>query len=103
MEKQADSDYAKEVKYRADMLDQREREKEQKRLSEKVGYYKDITAQMKTDKQRKKYGILMTEHERRVNDKNIEAYRECNSKEIDAHGVPALGQNYQHIQQKYIQ
>ena len=50
---------------------------------------------MKTEKQRKKYDILMTEHERRVNDKEIEAYREFNISKIGNNGVPALGQHYQ--------
>ena len=81
-----------------DMLELGEKEKEQKRRSNKAAYHKEITAQMKTDKQRKKYDILMTEHERRVNDKDIEAYREFNPKQLDSNGVPALGQHYQHIQ-----
>ena len=33
----------------------------------------------------------MTEHERRVNDKEIEAYREFNTSKIGSGGVPALG------------
>ena len=44
----------------------------------------------------------MTEHERRVNDKDIEAYREFNTAKINKNGVPALGQHYQQIQQKYL-
>ena len=43
---------------------------------------------MKTEKQRKKYDILMTEHERRVNDKDIEAYKEFNTAKINSNGVP---------------
>ena len=39
----------------------------------------------------------MTEHERRVNDKEIEAYREFNISKINTNGVPALGQHYQQI------
>ena len=44
----------------------------------------------------------MTEHERRVNDKEIEAYREFNTSKVNTNGVPALGQHYQKIQQKYL-
>ena len=44
----------------------------------------------------------MTEHERRVNDKEIEAYRDFNISKIGNNGVPALGQHYQQIQQKYL-
>ena len=57
---------------------------------------------MKTEKQRKKYDILMTEHERRVNDRDIEAYKEFNTAKINSNGVPQLGQHYQQIQQKYL-
>ena len=74
-----------------------EKEQELKRQKLKADYFKDISAQMKTEKQRKKYDILMTEHERRVNDKEIEAYREFNVSKIGANGVPALGQHYQQI------
>ena len=66
-----------------------------KRQKQKADYFKDISAQMKTEKQRKKYDILMTEHERRVNDKDIEAYREFNTAKTNSNGVPALGQHYQ--------
>ena len=78
MQRRADSDYAAEIRRRVDQMDRNDKEKEQKRIDGQNAYYKDITAQIKTEKQRKKYDILMTEHERRVNDRDIEAYREYN-------------------------
>ena len=44
------------------------------RKKAKQDYFESLNAQIKTDKQRKKYAILMTEHERRVHDKTIKAY-----------------------------
>ena len=35
-----------------------------------------IQQQMLDNDEKKKYGILMTEHERRVNDKDIQAYQD---------------------------
>ena len=44
----------------------------------------------------------MTEHERRVHDKTIKAYEKYDVADGEANGVPKIGQNYSHIQQKYI-
>jgi len=40
----------------------------------KKDYFNSLNSQIKTDKQRKKYDILMTEHERRIHDTTIKAY-----------------------------
>ena len=91
MQRHADQVFANEVKVRVDNQLMGEKELEMKRQQDKANYYKDITTQIKTEKQRKKYDILMTEHERRVNDRDIEAYREFDTQRIDPNGVPALG------------
>ena len=72
------------------------------RKKAKQDYFESLNAQIKTDKQRKKYAILMTEHERRVHDKTIKAYEQYDSKSGSDGAVPMLGQNYQAIQSKYI-
>uniref|UniRef100_A0A7S3NZK5 Uncharacterized protein n=1 Tax=Euplotes crassus TaxID=5936 RepID=A0A7S3NZK5_EUPCR len=56
-------------KYRQEMADDR-RKKEQA----KADYYKALTSQISENKKRKQYSVLMTEHERRVNDRDIKAY-----------------------------
>ena len=61
------------------------------RKKAKQDYFESLNAQIKTDKQRKKYAILMTEHERRVHDKTIKAYEHY---ETDNAGLAKLGQNY---------
>ena len=40
----------------------------------KQDYINKLGTQIKTEKQRKKYDILMTEHERRIHDTTIKAY-----------------------------
>ena len=75
-----------------------------KRKEAKQDYYNQLNAQIKLDKQRKKYDILMTEHERRVHDNTIKAYERFELEGVrNGNGVPHLGQNYKAIQQKYIQ
>ena len=54
-------------------------------------YYESLNAQIKTDKQRKKYDILMTEHERRVHDKAIKAYEYGGKAENETSGALLLG------------
>ena len=69
-----------------------------KKKEVKQEYFNNLNAQIKTEKQRKKYDILMTEHERRVHDKTIKAYEKYEVADgSEANGVPQIGQNYRHI------
>lgn len=69
----------------------------------KQEYFNSLNAQIKSEKQRKKYDILMTEHERRVHDKTIKAFEHYEVGDSGSgSGVPKLGQNYSAIQNKYI-
>lgn len=54
----------------------REEVQEEKRKKEqaKSEYYNALTNQISQNKKKKQYSVLMTEHERRVNDKDIKAY-----------------------------
>ena len=68
----------------------------------KQEYINSLNQQIKTEKQRKKYDILMTEHERRIHDKTIKAYEmQDTSGEAQTGGLSKLGQHYSIIQQKY--
>ena len=53
---------------------------------------------MKTQKQRRKFNDLMTEHERRVNDDQILAYQQNDNTKINTSLVTEIGQNYAKIQ-----
>ena len=57
---------------------------------------------MYESEQKKKYGNLMTEHERRVNDADIKAYEDYDSK---LHGkLPGIGVSHEtEKQKKYIE
>jgi hypothetical protein len=62
--------YNKEAdKYRQEMEDEKMRKKRQKEE-----YYKALSNQINENKKKKQYSVLMSEHERRVNDKDIKAY-----------------------------
>lgn len=55
-------------------MDDFERQQILQKQKVKQEYINSLNSQIKTEKQRKKYDILMTEHERRVHDKTIKAY-----------------------------
>ena len=74
-----------------------------KRQQAQLDYQNSLTKQIKTDKQRKKYGDLMTEHERRVHDKQIKAYEKYQHEGLEQNGVPQLGQHYMKMSQKYME
>lgn len=62
--------YNKEAdKYRQEMEEEKLRKKKQKEE-----YYKALSSQINENKKKKQYSVLMSEHERRVNDKDIKAY-----------------------------
>jgi hypothetical protein len=47
---------------------------------------------MEEQRVKKKYDTLMTEHERRVNDKDIKAYEEVNTKDLYSK-IPGIRSN----------
>ena len=55
-------------------MDDLDRKAKMKQQEVKQEYINSLNSQIKTEKQRKKYDILMTEHERRIHDKTIKAY-----------------------------
>ena len=57
-------------------------------------YLLALHSQVKTDKQRRKYDGLMSEHDRRVNDKDMKAYQDQNTTTINTLMVPGLGNHY---------
>ena len=56
-------------KYRQELEDEKARKQRQKE-----DYYKALSNQIHENKKKKQYSVLMTEHERRVNDRDIKAY-----------------------------
>jgi hypothetical protein len=54
----------------------------QQQLMKKNEYLISLNRQMEEQKVKKKYDTLMTEHERRVNDRDIKAYEEVNTKDL---------------------
>jgi len=62
--------YNKEAdKYRLEVEDEK-----RKKQRSKEDYYKALASQINENKKKKQYSVLMSEHERRVNDKDIKAY-----------------------------
>jgi len=65
-------------------------------------YLLSLNSQVKVDKQRKKYNGLMSEHDRRVNDKDMKAYQEQDTSTINTLMVPGLGNHYSQMQKGYM-
>lgn len=87
-----DAIYANQVQSKVIDIEQLEREAIQKKQQAKVEYKTSLNQQIKTEKQKKKYDILMTEHERRVHDKTIKAYEQFQLDDVnDVSGVPRIG------------
>ena len=61
-----------------------------------------LSQQLKGHQQKKKYDSLMTEHERRVNDKDIKAYEDVDTSQLNSMMIPGLGNHYNTNQQAYI-
>lgn len=70
-----------------------EREKKIEKSIEKQKYIADLNLQIKGDKQKKKFDVIMSEHERRINDKTIKAYEQADtsSAKLQNNLVPGLG------------
>ena len=69
-----DKNYANNLGEKARQFETKERQKSLEALETKKIYNSELNQQIKIEHERKKYEILMTEHERRVNDKQIKAY-----------------------------
>lgn len=57
-------------KYRLEVEDEKQRKQRQKEE-----YYKALTNQINENRKKKQYSVLMSEHEKRVNDRDIKAYQ----------------------------
>ena len=95
-----DARFADQVAKKVSSIEQQEQKDRLVKEKVKKDYFNDLNAQIKSEKQRKKYDILMTEHERRVHDKTIKAYEQFETE--NSSGGLKIGQNYAAIQQKYI-
>ena len=81
-------------KYRQEIED----DKQKKKLM-KEEYYKALADQINENNKKKQYSVLMTEHERRVNDRDIKAYEHLDTKNLYSKVVGFGGDNKQ---EKYI-
>ena len=72
--------YMKEAnRYRQEIEDEKFKKK-----MKKEEYYKALSNQINENKKKKQYSVLMTEHERRVNDRDIKAYENRDTKNLYA-------------------
>jgi len=70
--------YSKEAdKYRMEIEDEKAKKQRQKEE-----YYKALSNQIHENQKKKQYSVLMSEHERRVNDRDIQAYEKMDSKNL---------------------
>ena len=60
-----------------------------------------LNRQIEETNVKKKYGGLMTEHERRVNDRDIKAYENMDTHAVNGM-IPGIRQNGPTIQDKYV-
>ena len=60
----------------ADRFKQELESEKLKKKQQKEEYFKALSSQINENKKKKQYSVLMTEHERRVNDKDIKAYEQ---------------------------
>lgn len=74
----------------ADKFRQENEEERLKKQRLKEEYYKDLSNQINVNKKKKQYSVLMSEHERRVNDKDIKAYEYNDTTNLYAK-VPGFG------------
>ena len=79
-------------------MEEQKREEAKKRQQE---YCESLNAQMEEARKRKRYGELMTEHERRVNDRDIKAYVEGDRGNIYSK-VPGVKGHDSQVQERYI-
>jgi hypothetical protein len=64
-------------------------------------YMNSLNKQMEEQSLKKKYDTLMTEHERRVNDKDIKAYEVMDT--VNLHGkLPGFKGAEQNLQERYV-
>ena len=67
----------------------------------KQEYLNSLNKQLEEHKYKRKYDTLMSEHERRVNDKDIKAY-EVMDTQVSYAKIPGMRSNEQNLQDKYI-
>lgn len=56
---------------------------------------------MEESKVKRKFDTLMTEHERRVNDRDIQAYEDCDTSNLYSK-IPGIKGNEQEAKEKYM-
>ena len=102
MKEIADKQYAEDVKNKVLTEQQREQMKIEEAKSRQREYCNSLSRQMEESKVKRKYNELMTEHERRVNDKDIKAYEVMDTKAIHSK-IPGIKSHDQDLKDRYLE
>ncbi|CDW84537.1 UNKNOWN [Stylonychia lemnae] len=90
--------YGEEVKNQLMNQQQLEQKHQEEQKLKQREYLNQLGQQLEETRTKRKYGALMTEHERRVNDKQIKAYENMETRNTDANLRPYD----QQVQEKYL-
>ena len=98
-EKEQQALIAKQYQDEVNKIKQEELAERAKKQKNKEDYYNQLNTQLRDKHKRKQYSVLMSEHERSVNDNDIKAYQKMDTSSLSAK-IP--GFNSSNPQEKYI-
>ena len=98
-EKEQQASIAQQYKQEIDKIYQQDMDQRLKVKEQQTNYYQDLNKQLKEKIMKKQYSVLMSEHERTVNDDDIKAYQNMDTSTLSAK-IP--GYNTNNPQEKYI-
>lgn len=105
MKELQDKKFAEEVRNRVmteEQIDQAKKEELRQRMEK---YKQQLNGQIEEARNKRRYGEggLMTEHERKINDRDIKAYMEMDNQSVYNRGIPGIQVGHElEMQQKYI-
>jgi len=94
--------YAQEVQGKARQEQEREEAERQRAKERQREYLNSLNDQLIQRGIKKRYDSLMTEHERRVNDKDIQAFEVADTKNLYGK-LPGFRSHEQDLQNKYLE
>ncbi len=92
MKELQDKKFAEEVRNRVmteEQIDQAKKEELRQRMEK---YKQQLNGQIEEARNKRRYGEggLMTEHERKINDRDIKAYMEMDNQSVYNRGIPGI-------------
>jgi len=93
--------YGELVKHQVLTQQQMEALKQEEAKRKQKEYLNELGQQVEEARVKKRFGVLMTEHERRVNDKDIKAYENRDTQNIYSQ-IPGIKGHDQQLQEKYV-